>query len=208
MTRNQLDDLIEQGEGARLEFKRSISAAHRIARTLVAFANTSGGTLLIGVADDGTITGVASESREMHRIEEATDRLADPALSVTYETMSPDGRKILIINVDESVEKPHYALDEMGKRTIYVRAKDKSVPTNKLIITPESTDRDLLKQPTTRALIQYLRKTDHITADKFAKLINVSDYRAGKILRELAEKGLLLLIDKQRPVRYALRLTE
>lgn len=208
MTRNQLDDLIGLGEGARLEFKRSISAAHRIARTLVAFANTSGGTLLIGVADNGTITGVSSESREMHRIEEATDRLADPALSVTYETISPDGRKVLIVSVDESVEKPHYALDETGKRTIYVRAKDKSVPTNKLIITPETTDRDLLKQPTTRTLIQYLRKSDHITADKFAKLINVSDYRAGKILRELAEKGLLLLIDKQRPVRYALKLTE
>lgn len=207
MTRNQLNDLIAQGEGARLEFKRSISAAHRIARTLVAFANTSGGTLLIGVADDGTIAGVASENREMHRIEEATDRLAEPALSVTYETLSPDGRKVLIVRVEESVEKPHYALDETGKRTIYVRAKDKSVPTSKLIITPD-TDGDLLKQPTTRTLIQYLRKTDYITADKFAKLINVSDYRAGKILRELAEKGLLLLIDKQRPVRYALKLAE
>ena len=208
MTRSQLDDLIALGEGARLEFKRSISAAHRIARTLVAFANTTGGTLLIGVADDGTITGVASESREMHRIEEATDRLAEPALSVTYETMSPDGRKILIISVAESVEKPHYALDETGKRIIYVRAKDKSMPTSKLIITPETTDDDLLKQPTTRTLIQYLRKTDHITADKLAKLINVSAYRAGKILRELTEKGLLLLIDKQRPVRYALKLAE
>lgn len=207
MTRNQLDDLIAQGEGARLEFKRSISAAHRIARTLVAFANTAGGTLLIGVADDGTIAGVSSESREMHRIEEATDQLAEPALSVTYETLSPDGRMVLIVRVEESVEKPHYALDETGKRTIYVRAKDKSVPTNKFIITPDA-DGDLLKQPTTRTLIQYLRKTDHITADKFARLINVSEYRAGKILRELAEKGLLLLIDKQRPVRYALKLAE
>ena len=60
MTRTQLDELIAQGEGVRLEFKRSISAAHRIARTLVAFANTSGGTLLIGVADNGTIVGVSS----------------------------------------------------------------------------------------------------------------------------------------------------
>ena len=208
MTRTQLDDLIAQGEGTRLEFKRSISAAHRIARTLVAFANTSGGTLLIGVADNGSIAGVLSESREMQRIEEATDRLSEPALSITYETLSPDGRKVLIIQVEESTEKPHYAVDEGGKRTMYVRAKDQSMPTNKLIITPEITDRDLLKQPTTRLLIQYLRKTDHITADKFAKLINVSDYRAGKILRELAEKGLLLLIDKQRPVRYALKLAE
>lgn len=209
MTRNQLDDLIAQGEGTRLEFKRSISAAHRIARTLVAFANTSGGTLLIGVADNKTITGVLSESREMLRIEEATDRLAEPALSVTYETLTADGRKVLIVNVEESIEKPHFALDETGKKTIYVRAKDKSVPTNKLIIASATLlSRDLLKLPATRILIQYLRKTDAITADKFAKLINVSDYRAGKILRELADTGLLLPIDKQRPVRYALKLAE
>lgn len=208
MTRNQLDDLILEGEGTRLEFKRSISAAHRIARTLVAFANTSGGRLLIGVADDGAILGVASESREMHRIEEATDHLSDPALSITYETLSPDGRKVLIIHVEESQEKPHYALDEMGKRTIYVRAKDKSVPTNKLIIAPTTAEAPLLQSPVARTLIQYLRRNDDITAEKYAKLINVSAYRAGKLLALFAEQGLLLLINKSRPVRYALKLAE
>ncbi|MBC3784476.1 AlbA family DNA-binding domain-containing protein [Spirosoma utsteinense] len=208
MTRNQLDDLIAQGESTRLEFKRSISAAHRIARTLVAFANTAGGTLLIGVADNGTITGVASESREMYKIEEATDRLADPALSISYETISPDGRKVLIIRVEESIEKPHYAMDETGKRTIYVRAKDKSVPTSKLIIAPATAVAPLLKSPVARTLILYLRRNDDITAEKYAKLINVSAYRAGKLLTEFAEQGLLLLINKSRPVRYALKLAE
>ncbi len=208
MTRTDLDALIAQGEGTRLEFKRSISAAHRIARTLAAFANTAGGTLLIGVADDGRMLGVPSESREMRKIEDATDRLVDPALSVSYETLSPDGRKVLIINVAESAEKPHYAIDEAGKRTIYVRAKDKSVPTNKLIITGETADAQLIKSPVVRTLIQYLRKNEHITTDKFAKLINVSDYRANKLLRQLAEQGLLLLLDKQRPTRYALKLAE
>ncbi len=208
MTRNQLDDLILQGEGSKLEFKRSISTAHRIARTLVAFANTSGGRLLIGVADDGAILGVSSESREIHRIEEATDQLADPALSVTYETLSPDGRKVLIISVEESSEKPHYAVDETGKRTIYVRAKDKSVPTNKLIIAPTTAEASLLQSPVARTLIQYLRRNDDITADKYAKLINVSAYRAGKLLALFADQGLLLLINKSRPVRYALKLAE
>ncbi|QJW89410.1 ATP-binding protein [Spirosoma taeanense] len=208
MTRNQLDDLIAQGESNRLEFKRSISSAHRIARTLAAFANTSGGTLLIGVADDGRIVGVPSEIREMRKIEDATDRLIDPALTISYETIAPDGRKVLIITVAESEEKPHYAVDEASKRTIYVRAKDKSVPTNKLIITQELADAQLLKTPMARALIQYLRKNDHITADRFARLINVSDYRATKLLRQFAEQGLLLLIDKPRPTRYALKLTE
>ena len=209
MTRDQLDELIAQGEHTRLEFKRQLSSAQRIARTLAAFANTSGGTLLIGVTDDGRIVGVPSEFREVSKVEDATDRLIEPALAVSYETLAPDGRKILIITVAESTEKPHYAVDEAGKRTIYVRAKDKSIPTNKFIIgTPALTQTELLKSATTRSLIQYLRKNDHITADRFAKLINVSAYRAGKLLGQLAEQDLLIFIDKPRPVRYALKLAE
>ncbi|GAB2537319.1 AlbA family DNA-binding domain-containing protein [Spirosoma aerophilum] len=208
MTRNQLDDLIGQGEHVRLEFKRSLSSAYRIARTLAAFANTSGGTLLIGVTDAGKMVGVPSEFREMDKIEVATDKLIEPTLTISYETLSPDGRLILIISVPESGEKPHYVVDESGKRTIYVRAKDKSMPTSKLIITPEMADRELLKSPMARTLIQYLRKNDYITADKFGKLINISSYRAGKLLRQLAERGLLVLIDKPLPVRYALKLAE
>ena len=208
MNRNQLDALIEQGEHGQLEFKRQVSTPYRIARTLAAFANTSGGTLLIGVTDSGKLVGVASEFREIAKLEQATDRLIDPALAISYETLAPDGRKILIITVSESEEKPHYVIDETGKRIIYVRTKDKSVPTSKLIITPDMADRELLKSPMAKTLIQYLRKNDAITADKFAKLINVSEYRAGKLLRQLADRGLLLLIDKPRPVRYSLKLAE
>ena len=208
MNRNQLDDLIEQGEHTRLEFKRHLSSAQRIARTLSAFANTSGGTLLIGVADNGKILGVPSEFREVSKVEDATDKFIEPALTVSYKTLSPDGRTVLIVTVSESDEKPHYVVDEAGKRTIYVRAKDKSVPTSKLIITSEMANAELIRSPMARTLIQYLRKNEHITSDRFAKLINISDYRAGKLLRQLAERGLLILIDKPRPIRYALKLAE
>ncbi len=208
MNRLELDALVEQGEGVRLEFKRTLSSAYRIARTLAAFANTSGGTLLIGVADDGRLVGVSSELREMSRIEEAADQLIDPPLSVSYETLSPDGRKLLILTIAESDEKPHYVIDEAGKRTIYVRAKDKSVPTNKLIISPDAPVVALVQSPAVRLLIQYLRRNDDITADKLAKLTNISTYRADKQLKLLTEQGLLLLLNKQRPARYALKLAE
>lgn len=208
MTRTQLDELITQGENTRLEFKRTISSAHKIARTLAAFANTAGGTLLIGVADDGRIVGVPSEYREVHKIEEATDGLVEPPLVISYETLAPDGRKVLIIRVAPSDEKPHYAIDEAGRRTIYVRMRDKSVPTNTLIFAQQPTNAKLVQAPTTRTLIQYLRKNDQITADRFAKLINISAYRAGKLLRQLADQGLLLMIDKPSPARYALKLAE
>jgi len=56
--------LIFEGEGLTLDFKKTITSCEKIARTMVAFANNKGGRLLIGVADDGTITGVKSEDEE------------------------------------------------------------------------------------------------------------------------------------------------
>ena len=55
---NQLRRLVSQGEGQHLEFKRKASFPEKIVRELIAFANTEGGTLLIGVDDDKSIPGV------------------------------------------------------------------------------------------------------------------------------------------------------
>ncbi|RRB02820.1 AlbA family DNA-binding domain-containing protein [Larkinella rosea] len=204
-----LTDLIAQGEGSRLEFKSTIHTAHRIARTLTAFSNTSGGLLIIGVSDDGRVSGVESEIYEMQKIEKATDLLIDPAISVSYEVVREAGRRVIYIEVPESTEKPHYAIDERGKRTIYVRAKDKSVPTNKLILTgPETPDGQLLQTTNVRNLIQALRKTDFITAKQYAQLVNISEYRAGKLLHQLTGQGLLIMVDKPRPVRFSLKISE
>jgi len=200
-----LPDLIAQGEGSRLEFKSTISTSARIARTLCAFANTGGGTLLIGVNDDGKIGGVESEIREMRKIEQATDFLVEPSLSISYQVVIVDRKSVIVIDVPESTEKPHYAVDDQGNRTIYVRAKDKSVPTNRLILEQQPTDKSLLQSANVKTLLVYLRKKDHITADRMAKLVNISDYRANKLLHQLAEQGLLLMIDKPRPARYTLK---
>lgn len=204
-----LTELIAQGEGSRLEFKSTIHTAHRIARTLTAFSNTSGGLLVIGVSDDGRVPGVESELYEMQKIEKATDFLIDPAISVSYEVIREAGRPVIYIEVPESEEKPHYAIDEKGKRTIYVRAKDKSVPTNKLILTStESADGQILQTSNVRNLIQALRKTDFITAKQYAQLVNISEYRASKLLHQLTGQGLLLMVDKPRPVRFSLKISE
>jgi predicted HTH transcriptional regulator len=59
-----IHNLILEGEHQRLDFKFEISDAKKIARTFAAFANTSGGTLLIGVKDNGNITGIRSDEEE------------------------------------------------------------------------------------------------------------------------------------------------
>ncbi|OIN60766.1 AlbA family DNA-binding domain-containing protein [Arsenicibacter rosenii] len=203
-----LAELINQGEGTRLEFKSTVSSAPRIAKTLVAFANTSGGLLIVGVDDDGGVSGIESEYHEMQKIEKATDFFTEPPLSISYEVITFEGKEVLLVNVPESEEKPVKAIDERGHKILYVRSKDKSIPTNKLILSENAVDTKLLQTPNVRMLLQYFRKNDTITAAKMAQLINVSDQRAEKMLREYTEKGLLLMIDRPRPPRYSLKVSD
>ena len=58
---NHIQKLIEEGEHQMLDFKFEISDSKKIARTLVAFANTDGGRLLIGVEDNGASSGIRTE---------------------------------------------------------------------------------------------------------------------------------------------------
>ena len=72
--------LIEGGEGFTLEFKRRISSPEKIARTIISFANTKGGTILFGVDDDGSIVGVESEKSEVELVEMAGRDFCDPPI--------------------------------------------------------------------------------------------------------------------------------
>ena len=56
-----IKNLIQSGEHQQLDFKFEISDSRKIAKTLVAFSNSDGGTLLIGVKDNGNISGVHSD---------------------------------------------------------------------------------------------------------------------------------------------------
>ena len=62
-----VSELITATEGKPLEFKRNLSSLQPILKTLVASANTSGGTLVIGVQDDGAVVGIADALREEER---------------------------------------------------------------------------------------------------------------------------------------------
>lgn len=200
-----ITELLNLPEGLRFERKRTIPNAYKIARTLASFANTSGGTLLIGIEDDGKVVGVKSELDELLLIEKATEALTVPPLVIQYQSVVWDGLLIMQIEVTESKDKPHFVIDDKDNRTIYVRQKDKSVPTNRLVFSTDVADKKLLKEPYVKKLMQFLRQSDSITALRFSDLVNVSQYRAGKLLHQLAQCGVLIAVDRPRPVRYSLK---
>jgi predicted HTH transcriptional regulator len=120
-----LYELLKQGESISLDFKQTITA-HKIARTLVAFANTKGGTILIGVADNKHILGIDPEE-EKFVIEEATNKYCTPKIAYEIEVFEEDKEKmVLAVYVQEGKEKPYFALDLEGVPHAFIRQGDKN----------------------------------------------------------------------------------
>ena len=185
-----IKSLILQGEGSRLDFKKTITSTEKIAKSLVAFANNKGGKLLIGVADDGAIKGVKSEDEERYMILTAAHQFCKPAIEPEFEEIYVDDKLILVVNIPESDTKPHYALDDQKKWWAYIRIDDKSVLASKIIV-------DVLKQDhkntgviisysdNEKKLLEYLELNHKITLKEFSKLLRCSYRKAQRILVNL-----------------------
>ena len=99
MTATDLEILVQQGEGTTLEFKERVSTS--FARRIVAFANTIGGKILVGVDDDGRMIGVEDANALRARIQNIA-RDCDPSVKVLVEPVNG----VLVVHVRESDAKP------------------------------------------------------------------------------------------------------
>jgi len=97
-----------EGEGRKIEFKAKITA---LAREIVAFANASGGSLLLGISDDGKIVGVEDSNRLRSQVQDIANG-CDPRISVR---IVPHG-KVLEIVVPEGADKPYRCKDGLFLR--------------------------------------------------------------------------------------------
>ncbi|HBQ60906.1 MAG TPA: ATP-binding protein, partial [Balneolaceae bacterium] len=105
LTRTDLKNLIQTGESRFLEFKHSVASPEKIAREMAAFANTKGGTLLIGVEDNGEIIGVESYHEEEFWLNQAAREECIPEIKVTMELVNTGERDVLMVKVPEAKEK-------------------------------------------------------------------------------------------------------
>ncbi len=122
-----LIDLLAQPESKTLEFKRDISSLDQIIKTIIAFANTAGGILIIGRAPTGELVGL----QDLFRAEEAlASAIADnihPSLLPEIEIATVDGKNLLVVRV------PHWRAPFYMKKLgmpggVYVRLGSTSRP--------------------------------------------------------------------------------
>lgn len=121
-----LRKLIEEGEHDQQDFKYKIQEAAKLARSVSAFANTRGGRLLIGVRDDGHISGVKSEE-EIFMMHAAAFKYCTPESAIRFDTLHVEGRSVVIATIPPAQRKPIKAIDEEGTPHAYVRIKDENI---------------------------------------------------------------------------------
>jgi predicted HTH transcriptional regulator len=128
-----LKNLVRHGEGLRLEFKMKVKYPEKIVKELVAFANTDGGHLFVGVSDAGVIEGVKFAEEEQFLLERAIEKYCFPAFTYrAYRIRLDNGRDVLVYQVYESVDKPHFVQLETDPHPIcYVRVKDRTIQASK-----------------------------------------------------------------------------
>jgi predicted HTH transcriptional regulator len=187
--------LIAKGESESLDFKKTISSAAKIAKTMVAFANQKGGTLLVGVNDNRTISGVKSED-EKYMLDLAASFYCKPEVKLELTEWELGNKTVIEAKINEGKNKPYYAKDEDGKWWVYVRVKDQSLLASKVVV--DVLKRQSAKQNTLitytkheQSLLHYLDKHNKITLKQLCKLLNISRWRAQRMLINLVSAGVI-----------------
>jgi hypothetical protein len=203
-----LRKLVDRGEGSGLEFKRKATYPDKIVREMIAFANTKGGILLLGVADDKTIPGLKYPDEESHVMRAALKKCS-PALPVV-ETYIPVGnsRTVIQYHVSESTRKPHYFIDG-DDRQAFVRVNDQSIRASREV-------REIVKRAQhkkdirfnygehERFLMQYLEEHKTITLKKFIELRGVKKLYASKKLVLLVLADVLAITPHEKGDEFSL----
>ncbi len=106
-----VSELLRQGENSMVEFKTTEVIPEVVAKEMVAFANASGGNILIGVADNGTVTGLdLSKNYEEWCMNIARNNVI-PSLNITFSTVTINDKTIALIEIPKGNDKPYQTND-------------------------------------------------------------------------------------------------
>ena len=188
--------LIQQGEHLRQDFKYAISDSAKIARSLSAFANTVGGTLLIGVKDNGNIAGVKSEE-EYYMVEAAATMYCKPEVKFETRLWNVDGKNVLEVMIPESKKKPVLAKQE-GRWKAYIRVTDENILADAVWMEVWRLKKYrkgtfLQYSEAEQRLLDYLNEHSAVTLADFRKLTQISNKQAVKTIARLVNFKILTI---------------
>jgi predicted HTH transcriptional regulator len=201
-------NLIAEGESQTLDFKYAINDSRKIARALVAFANTDGGRLLVGVRDNGSIAGIRSDE-EIYMVDTAAVLYCRPEINYTIKQHTSEGKTILEVEVFKGEKRPYQVKDEDGRWIAYFRHNDQNLVANRILLQVwrkgEKKKGVIVKfGKAENILMDYLTKNGSITLSMFRKIAGISSYRAEAIIANLIIFKVLLINASEKGFTYEL----
>jgi ATP-dependent DNA helicase RecG len=115
-----LRELLGQQEGKTLDFKRDLSSKKGVLKDLVAFANTSGGTEVIGVDDDRSVRGLDDPLKDEEKLANIISESISPTLIPDIEIATVEDKHVLVVRVARGAG-PFYIKADGEERGVYVR---------------------------------------------------------------------------------------
>jgi predicted HTH transcriptional regulator len=206
----ELKKLVSRGEGLHLEFKRKAAHPEKIIREMIAFANTEGGTLLVGVGDDGSLAGIRFPEDDSYVIRKAADDFCKPALSFE-ETIIPLARDfILRYDIPKGDKRPYYFIEDGQKKETFTRNKDMSVKASremKEIIRRSASNKGVrfMFGDHEKKLMEYLEVSKKISLNEFKNLTGLNRIKAAKKLILLVLANVLSITPTEKGDIYSRR---
>lgn len=169
VNRAELKRLVALGEDSQRQFKQDIHNADSLASDMVAFSNSAGGQILIGIADDGSLVGLSPE--DVIRVNQlisnaATQHMRSPTSPATHNVSVGNRRIVIVLRVAEGIDKPYF--DRKG--VIWVKAG--------------SDKRRIQSKEELRRLFQ---EVDLLQADEVVTTANIGELDRSKFARFLEE---------------------
>lgn len=105
-----ISELLKQGENAAIEFKEIVARPESLAKEIVAFANTQGGTLLLGVSDEGKIVGINDYNNYEEYLANIARNNVIPAIDIKFENIIVENKTIIAVSIPKGKDKPYQTL--------------------------------------------------------------------------------------------------
>ena len=197
--------LISQGEHQQLDFKYELNESRKIAKSLVAFANTDGGRLLVGVKDNGKIVGIDSEE-EMYVVEAAAQVFSTPEIAIKGQLHEVEGKEVLEILIAPSEQK-HFVKEEDGREIAYIRMKDMNLQANRVLIRMWQIGTEIKGKrfdygEDERKLFDFLKENDSISFKKYCRITRQHYRKATDKLARLVLWNVIDMDVSENGVRY------
>jgi len=204
-----IKNLILQGEHQQQDFKFQVNDSKKIARTLVAFANTDGGKLLIGVKDNGVIAGIRTDE-EYHMMEAAATMYCRPEVDFAFRHWNIEGRRVLEVDVPRAQLKPVYAKTDNGRWMAWVRVGDQNILADTIMIKYWKRQKSLKGtvihySNNEKLLLHHLTTHPTISLKSFTKLSGLPRNLAENVIVDMMAAGLVEMGQNEHHTWFRLR---